>query len=167
MSPENLLLRLSAEDEETVRGIYRELAQQGFPEQRQLPHITITFALSMQAPVVDRAAELLPPLLPSRFRRAGVVVFGTKSKQSVGWLLETTDPRLDQAALELNELNPEGRGPRWVPHLTMGLRIPKSMVADYITALQDVTSTHFTHLNAVDAIYRQPGVGETSLTRMP
>ncbi|WP_242648264.1 2'-5' RNA ligase [Corynebacterium sp. Marseille-P4321] len=158
MSPENILLRLPPDEEEAVRAIYAELAQRGFPEQRQRPHISVTFAPQMHRKVVGEATVLLPPLLPSQLRRAGVVVFGTKSKQTVAWLLEAPE-ELETAARKLSALNPEGRGERWIPHLTMGLRIPKAEVPGYIAALGEVTSTHFTHVTAQQAAFYQPSLG--------
>lgn len=158
-SPENILLRLSEREEEEVREVYAALHQRGFPQQHQRPHISVTFALRMQPRVVEEAAALLPPLLPARLDRVGVVVFGTKSKQTVAWLLEAPS-EVDAAARELSALNPSGRGARWVPHLTMGLRIPKSMVPDYIGALAEVTNPHFKELTAARAVYFRPATGE-------
>lgn len=149
-SPDNILLHLSDEDEQQVRGVLARLEERGFPAQAQKPHITITFSPVMPDYVVQGAAELLPPVLPAAFRRAGSVVFGTKRKQTVAWLLETTN-ELEIAARQVSALNPEGRGPRWTPHLTVGLRLPRDIVPDYIRALDEVTSAHLTELTAVRA----------------
>lgn len=138
--------------------MYRDLEQRGFPPQQQRPHISITFAPTMPARVVGEAAELLPPLLPATFRRVGVVVFGTKSKQTVAWLLEGPD-ELERAARRLSAMNPDGRGNRWVPHVTMGLRIPKAMVPDYIAALASVTSPHLNEIGVERAAFYQPSLG--------
>lgn len=112
----------------------------------------------MPARVVGEAAALLPPLLPATFRRVGIVVFGTKSKQTVAWLLEGPD-ELERAARQLSAMNPDGRGSRWVPHLTMGLRIPKAMVPDYIAALAGVTSPHLNEIGVEHAAFYQPSLG--------
>lgn len=138
-SPENLLLYLTPEDENAIQNVYAALAQRGFPVQHQRPHITVTFAPVLETSVVDEARSLLPPLLPAAFRRVGTVVFGTKSKQTVAWLLETTD-ELESAARRLSASNPEGRGPRWTPHLTMGLRLPRAMVPEYMRALDEIST---------------------------
>src|SRR5699024_8609688 len=90
------------------------------------------------------AAELLPQVIPASFQRVGSVVFGTKRKQTVAWLLETTD-ELEIAARQISALNPEGRGPRWIPHLTVGLRLPREIVPEYLDS-DDVLI--FTHLQA-------------------
>lgn len=157
-SPENILLRLSASHEEEVRGIYRLLEERGFPPQQQRPHISVTFAPTMQPRVVGEAAVILPSVLPAVFRRVGVVVFGTKSKQSIAWLLEGPE-EVEQAARRLSAMNPEGRGDRWVPHLTMGLRIPKALVPDYIASLASVTSPHFNDIAVERAAFYQPSLG--------
>ncbi|AQQ14931.1 hypothetical protein CGLAU_04785 [Corynebacterium glaucum] len=157
-SPENILLRLPKEEEEAVRAIYAALAERGFPQQHQRPHVSITFAPTMDTRVVGEAAELLPGLLPEALRRAGVVIFGTKSKQTVTWLLEAPD-ELERAARRLSAMNPDGRGERWVPHLTMGLRLPKAIVPDYVAALGEVTSPHFTEITAERAVFYQPRLG--------
>ncbi|MDU0479448.1 2'-5' RNA ligase family protein [Staphylococcus chromogenes] len=152
-SPENILLYLAPPHEAAVREVFRQLADRGFPTQHQTPHITITFAPTMQPHVVDRAAELLPGLVPADFHRAGTVVFGTKRKQTVTWLLETTD-ELEQAARELSDLNPDGRGNRWIPHLTVGLRLPRDIVPDYLRALDDIEAPKT--LQAITAGYWRP-----------
>ena len=154
-SPENLLLYLTPEDENTIRDVYAALAQRGFPAQRQRPHITVTFAPALETAVVDEARSLLPPLLPAAFRRVGTVVFGTKSKQTVAWLLETTD-ELESAARRLSASNPAGRGPRWTPHLTMGLRLPRAMVPEYMRALDEISTFEHKEFTAAKAAWWRP-----------
>lgn len=158
VSPENILLRLPEPQEQTVREIYAALAQRGFPPQQQRPHISVTFAPTMHRRAIAQATDLLPPLLPAALRRSGIAIFGTKSKQTVAWLLEAPE-ELEQAARAVSAANPEGRGPRWIPHLTMGLRLPKAMVPDYIAALAEVTSPHLTELTAASAAFYQPSLG--------
>ena len=158
-SPESILLRLPSEQEDEVRAIYRALNERGFPQQHQRPHVSVTFAPRMPQRVVEHAAGVLAPLLPAQLDRVGVVVFGTKSKQTVAWLLEAPEA-LDEAARRVSAENPEGRGARWVPHLTMGLRIPKAMVPDYIAALAEVTNPHCKTLTAARAVYYRPLLGE-------
>ena len=158
-SPENILLRLPDTEEEQVRRIFDALEQRGFPRQHQRPHISVTFAPRMRQSVVESAAALLPPLLPARLDRVGTVVFGTKSKQTVAWLLEAPEA-LERAARQLSAENPDGRGERWVPHLTLGLRLPKSIVPGYIGALAEVTNPHIRALTADRAVYYRPTVGQ-------
>ena len=136
-SPENILLYLPPAQEQAINDVFAELATRGFPQQYQRPHITITFAKGMAPAAIDTAARLLPPLIPATFARVGTVIFGTKSKQTIAWLLET-DARLEAAARAISAANPEVRGDRWTPHLTMGLRIPRRLVPDYIAALDDI-----------------------------
>jgi 2'-5' RNA ligase len=154
-SPENILLHLAEDEEEQVREVFAHLQEQGFPNQQQRPHVTITFAPVMEDHVVQRAAQLLPPLIPATFRREGTVVFGTRRKQTVAWLLETSD-ELEIAAREISALNPAGRGPRWIPHLTVGLRLPREIVPEYIRALEELVSGKFRELTAVRAAHWRP-----------
>lgn len=161
-SPENILLHLSEDQEEQVREAFAQLEERGFPRQQQRPHITITFSPAMATSVIERAAELLPPLIPATFQRVGTVVFGRRRKQTVAWLLETSD-ELEVAARKISEVNPDGRGPRWIPHLTVGLRLPREIIPDYIKALDEVTSTHLAELAAVRAALWRPQLQELTV----
>lgn len=161
-SPDNILLHLREEEEHQVREVFAHLAERGFPAQKQTPHITVTFSSAMPGDVVRRAADLLPPLIPARFERVGTVVFGTQRKQTVAWLLETSD-ELEIAAREISDLNPSGRGPRWTPHLTMGLRLPQEVVPDYIRALNEVTSSRLREMEVVRAALWRPGPRELTV----
>lgn len=154
-SPDNILLYLPQNEEQQVREVFARLEERGFPTQKQKPHITITFSPTMAPHVVQRAAELLPPVIPARFQRVGTVVFGTKRKQTIAWLLETSDA-FEMAARDISALNPDGRGPRWTPHLTVGLRLPREIVPDYIRALDEVTSPHLKELTAARAAFWRP-----------
>ncbi|WP_313812715.1 2'-5' RNA ligase [Glutamicibacter sp.] len=158
-SPENILLHLPQREEIQIRELFARLEERGFPHQQQTPHISITFAPAMPEEVVNYASQLLPAAIPSTLARVGTVVFGTKRKQTVAWLLEAGD-ELEIAARNISALNPEGRGPRWTPHLTMGLRLPREIVPDYIRALDELTSPHLKELTAVRAVYWRPQVKE-------
>ncbi|AJE32774.1 hypothetical protein B842_04605 [Corynebacterium humireducens NBRC 106098 = DSM 45392] len=161
-SPENILLHLPAEEEAQVRQIYAELEARGFPPQQQTPHITVTFAPHMPEEPIALASELLPSLIPARFQRVGTVVFGTKRKQTVAWLLETDD-ELEIAARRISACNPVGRGPRWTPHLTMGLRLPREIVPDYIRALDEIASARMKELTGARAALWRPRLGHLTI----
>lgn len=165
-SPDNILLRLDPDDEDQVREMFDVLEDRGFPRQHQTPHITITFAPVMSDGVVGVAADLLPAVIPASFRRAGVVVFGARRKQTVAWLLEASE-EMERIAREISAANPEGRGRRWVPHLTMGLRLPRRMVGDYIAALDALTPPDFAELTAVRAGLWRPRAQEFTLLAGP
>ncbi|GAA4116136.1 2'-5' RNA ligase family protein [Enteractinococcus coprophilus] len=158
-SPDNILLHLAEDDEQQVRDVFKRLAERGFQAQQQTPHVTITFSPAMPADVVQCAAELLPPVVPASLKRVGSVVFGTKRKQTVAWLLETTD-ELERAARQISALNPDGRGPRWIPHLTVGLRLPREIVPEYMRALDELTSSHLKEFTAVRAAFWRPRAQE-------
>lgn len=137
-----------------MRSIFHALAQRGFPPQSQSPHITVTFARALDEGVVKQSREL-DRHLPAHFLRAGVVVFGTRAKQTVAWALEA-DPALEEAAARVDAHNPEGRAGRWIPHLTMGLRIPRQVVGSYIDALNELTMGRDRTLVAQRLVYRRP-----------
>ena len=158
-SPDNILLHLQKDHEDKVRQIFSVLEQRGLPRQNQTPHITVTFAPEMTEPAIQRAADLLPSVIPASFRRVGIVVFGTKSKQTIAWLLEGSE-EMEAVAREINGANPEGRGVRWTPHLTMGLRIPRAIVPEYIAALDEETSPHFKVMTADRGALWRPRVQE-------
>jgi len=158
-SPENILLHLSAEQEQQVRNLFADLEALGFPRQNQTPHITITFSPAMAPGVVDRAAGLLPHVIPATLHRIGTVIFGTKRKQTVAWLLEAPEA-LEFAARDISMLNPDGRGARWVPHLTVGLRLPRDIVPDYLKALDQLTPPSLDTLTAATAAYWRPSTQE-------
>src|SRR5699024_795844 len=130
--------------------------------QQQRPHITVTFSPAIAASVIERAAELLPPLIPPTFQRVGTVVFGRRRKRTVTALLEASD-ELEVAARKISEVNPDGRGPRWIPHLPVGFRLPREIIPDYTKALDEVTSTHFAGLAAVRAALWRPQLQELTL----
>ena len=161
-SPDNILLHLANDEEQQVRSIFAAMSKRGFPQQRQTPHITITFSPRMNNAAIERAAELLPPVIPAQFRRAGTVVFGTKGKQTIAWLLETSD-EVEEAAREVSAANPDGRGKQWIPHLTMGLRIPRDLVGEYIMALDEETSSHFKNMTATKASLWRPSTQELTV----
>ena len=156
-SPENILLHLPEEQDAYVREIFAEIGRRDLPNPGQRPHISVTFAQQMSPAVVDLAAELLPTVIPTTLRRVGTVVFGTRSKQTIAWLLEA-DPELHKVAAKLSEANPEGRGPMWIPHLTVGLRVPKQVVPRYLETLADVTSSHFKEIRVDRASFWRPSV---------
>ncbi|MGO2653797.1 2'-5' RNA ligase family protein [Corynebacterium casei] len=161
-SPDNILLHLPEQEEQYVRQLFAQLAERGFPVQNQTPHITITFSPEMKEHVSVRAAELLPAVIPAQFQRVGIIVFGTKRKQTVAWLLETSG-ELEAVARELSGINPDGRGKRWIPHLTVGLRLPREIVPDYIRALDELTSPHFKELTAARAALWKPRLQELTV----
>src|SRR5699024_11578559 len=111
-SPDNILLHLAEDEEQRVREVFARLEERGLPKQHQRPHITITFSPAMADNVVQRAAQLLPPVLPARFRRVGIVVFTTKRKHTVAWLLETSDALVITARV-ISALNPDVCALRW------------------------------------------------------
>src|SRR5699024_2650257 len=60
----------------------------------------------------------------------------------------------------ISTANPEGRGPRWIPHLTMGLRLPRAIVPDYIRALDELSAPELRQLTAAEAGLRVPSTDQ-------
>lgn len=154
-SPDNILLHLAQEDEDTVREVFAELHRRGFPEQRQRPHVTVTFSPAMHPDATQLAGQLLPEVVPATLTRVGTVIFGIKRKQTVAWLLDAPDD-LSAAARDISAANPDGRGHTWTPHLTVGLRLPREIIPDYLRALDELTPRSFRELRAVRAGLWQP-----------
>lgn len=161
-SPENILLHLSESEEQQIREIFAALALQGFPLQNQTPHISITFAPKLADEVIHCATDLLPAVIPAQLKRVGTVVFGTKRKQTVAWLLETS-PQLEHAGRTISEVNTVGLGPRWIPHLTMGLRLPREIVPEYLRALDELGAECCREFTAIRAGYWKPGLQELTV----
>src|SRR5699024_8755047 len=161
-SPDNILLHLPDKEEHQIRDLFAQLADRGFPVQNQTPHSTLTFSPEMQEHVTQRAAELLPAVIPAQFRRVGTVVFGTKRKQTAAWRIDT-DEELEAVARELSRMNPAGGGERWIPLLTVGLRLPRVIVPDYIRALGARTSPHLRELTGIRAALWKPRIQELTV----
>ena len=108
----------------------------------------------------------MPSLIPATFKRVGTVVFGTKRRQSVAWLLEASD-EMEVVAREISAVNPDGRGPRWIPHVTMGLRLPRKIVPDYMRALDEVVPPDFKTITATRAGYWRPSLNQVTVLALP
>nr|WP_284500824.1 2'-5' RNA ligase family protein [Bowdeniella massiliensis] len=79
---------MPTEQQRQVREIFGALEARGFPRRNQTPHITISFSHDMASAAVERAAEVLPDVVPAYFQRVG-----------------TGEP-MRQAAREISTLNP-------------------------------------------------------------
>ncbi|MDO5374036.1 MAG: hypothetical protein Q4F10_11330 [Corynebacterium glutamicum] len=55
------------------------------------------------------------------------------------------------------------RAAKLLPHLTMGLRLPREIVPDYIRALDEVTSPHFKEITATQAAYWRPKIQQLTV----
>ena len=65
VSPDNILMYLLPEQEAQIKEIFVQLAERGFPQQNQKPHITVTFAPTMSPEVIQRAVSYTHLTLPT------------------------------------------------------------------------------------------------------
>lgn len=78
-------------------------------------------------PTDERAAALFGPLLPIRVRATGLVLLGGE-RLTVARVLDVDDAVV-AAVLELRRGVPDLQDRGWLPHVTLGRRIPRSAVA--------------------------------------
>jgi 2'-5' RNA ligase superfamily len=88
------------------------------------PHVTLLALPAMDAIVEARAAELVGGLLPVTVRVSGLALLGG-DKVTVARLLDVP-PSLVRAVLDLREEVGGERHPGWLPHVTLGRRIPRT-----------------------------------------
>jgi hypothetical protein len=116
---------------------WQDLRDAGLPSQldhqgaTNTPHLTVLAAPRL--PSDDYAAELLGPLLPVRARATGVLLLGG-ARLTVARAVDVDDS-LVAAVLELRReaVGLEHRG--WLPHVTVGRRIPRSSAGAALDAL--------------------------------
>jgi len=82
---------------------------------------------------------------------------------SLNAVIELNPDALEIAARRISACNPVGRGPRWIPHLTMGLRLPREIVPGYIRALDEIASARIKELTAARAALWRPRVGQLTI----
>jgi hypothetical protein len=118
--------------DETVRRDWQALRDAGLPSQLDHrgttngPHLTLVAAPVLGAADDERALALLAPLLPVEVRVAGVALLGG-SRVTVARLVDVPDV-LARAVLDLRRDVADVQHPGWLPHVTLGRRIPRSDV---------------------------------------
>jgi 2'-5' RNA ligase len=130
-----------------VRRDWQVLRDLGLPSQldhtgtTNSPHLTL-----VALPVVDELLEqhargVLRRVLPVTVRFAGLAVLGGE-KVTLARLLDVPEP-LTSAVLALRAGLRDERHPGWLPHVTLGRRIPRSDVQRALDALgyDDVSLT--------------------------
>lgn len=131
-------------DEEAVIAQWEALRGAGLPSQADhssmanAPHVTFVAANHISPDAVDRARDLVGPLLPARLEVRGFVLFGYGSRSTLALLVEP-DSALAEAVARVRACVPEERHPVWTPHVTLARRVPRSRLA-----------TAFEVLNAAD-----------------
>lgn len=116
---------------------WQALRDAGLPSQldhqgsTNAPHVTVLAAPRL--PTDDFAAHVLGPLLPARARSTGVVLLGGH-RLTVARALDVDDS-LMAAVLELRRGVPNLQHRGWLPHVTLGRRIPRAMAGVALDAL--------------------------------
>lgn len=116
---------------------WQALRDAGLPSQldhqgsTNAPHVTVLAAPHL--PSCDLAVHVLGPLLPARAQSTGVLLFGGQ-RLTVARALDVDDS-LIAAVLELRRGVPNLQHRGWLPHVTLGRRIPRAMAAAALDAL--------------------------------
>jgi hypothetical protein len=97
------------------------------------PHVTVLALPAIDAAQEQRAVELLAPALPVVVRPSGIAVLGGE-KVTVARLLDVP-PQLTRAVLSLHREQPGERHSGWLPHVTLGRRIPRADVQRALDAV--------------------------------
>ncbi len=124
---------------EVVRRDWQALRDAGLASQldhhgaTNSPHLTLVAAPAM-GPADERAAlDLLGPLLPVDVRIAGIGLLGG-ARVTLVRLVDAPDG-LVRAVLELRARMVGVQHPGWLPHVTVGRRIPRADVPAALAAL--------------------------------
>jgi hypothetical protein len=122
---------------EAVRRDWQALRDAELPSQldhlgsTNTPHVTVVAAPRL--PPDDRAATLLGPLLPVRVRATGVLLLGG-ARLTVARAVDVDDAVM-AGVLELRRGVPDLQHRGWLPHVTLGRRLPRSAAADALEAI--------------------------------
>lgn len=128
-----------ATGDEAVRRDWQVLHDAGLPSQldhtrgTNTPHVTVLALPAIDAYLEARAAELLRPVLPVDVRTSGIAVLGGE-KVTLARLLDVP-PRLTHAVLALHDEAGGERHSSWLPHVTLGRRIPRADVQQALDLL--------------------------------
>ncbi len=113
------------------------------------PHVTVVTAEELGDEQDGLAVEHLGPALPVEVRTSGLALLGG-SRVSLVRLFDVPDP-LMRSVLALREAVPERQHPGWLPHVTLGRRIPRGEVAAALAVLShDAVPLRFTELRRWD-----------------
>lgn len=128
-----------AAGEESVRRDWQALRDAGLPSQLDHrgtsngPHLTLVAAPALGPEDDERAVTLLAPLLPVEVRIAGIALLGG-SRVTVARLVDVPD-ELSRAVLDLRREVADVQHPGWLPHVTLGRRIPRAQVPAALAVL--------------------------------
>lgn len=122
---------------EVVLADWWALRDAGLPSQldhrgeTNTPHLTVLAAPRLTSD--DHVARLLGPLLPVRARAAGVLLLGGRNL-TVARAIDVDDAVMT-AVLEMRRGVPDVQHRGWLPHVTLGRRIPRASAAAALEAI--------------------------------
>lgn len=128
-----------AAGEDVVRRDWQALREAGLPSMldhaggTNTPHLTVLALPAIDEALERRAVALLGAVLPVTVRPSGVAVLGGE-QVTLARLLDVP-PALTHAVLALRDRAPAERHPGWLPHLTLGRRIPRGEVPKALDAV--------------------------------
>jgi hypothetical protein len=128
-----------AAGDDAVRRDWQVLRDLGLPSQldhtggSNSPHVTLVALPAIDDDLERRAADRLELVLPVEVRVSGLAVLGG-AKVALARLLDVPEP-LTRAVLDLRAGLPDERHPGWLPHLTLGRRVPRAEVQRALDAL--------------------------------
>jgi 2'-5' RNA ligase len=97
------------------------------------PHVTVVALTAIDDDLERRAARVLRGVLPAQVRVSGLAVLGGE-KVTLARLLDVPE-ELTRAVLDLRAGLRDERHPGWLPHVTLGRRVPRSEVQPALDAL--------------------------------
>jgi hypothetical protein len=122
-----------------VRRDWQVLRDTGLPSQldhtsgTNTPHVTVLALPGIDATTEARALELVGAQLPVTVRVSGLAFLGG-DKVTVARLLDVP-PTLARAVLDLRERAEGERHAGWLPHVTLGRRIPRAELPRVVDVL--------------------------------
>lgn len=128
-----------AAGERAVRRDWQALRDAGLPSMldhtgaTNSPHVTLVALPEIGPELEARAADLVGSLLPLPVRGSGLALLGGE-KVTVARLLDVP-PELARAILELRRDAPGERHAGWLPHVSLGRRVPRSEAQRAVDAL--------------------------------
>lgn len=118
---------------------WQALRDAGLPSQldhkgmTNTPHVTLVAAPALSDHALDQARDLLGTLLPVRARTSGLLLLGGP-RVTVARALDVDD-EVVHAVLRLRALVDGPQHDSWLPHISLGRRVPRAEVGRAIEVL--------------------------------
>ena len=122
-----------------VRRSWQALRDAGLPSMldhagaSNTPHVTVIAVPKISSSDESLAAELLHPLLPATARLSGLAVFGA-ARVTLVRVVDVPD-EVASAVLRLRGATQGHPHPGWLPHATLGRRIPRERLQEAVDAV--------------------------------